>query len=318
MDDFNNNNNFGEESFAEKEMQNEASAQNTEVQQNPYAQPEQNPYQSADPYNQQSTNPYNQTNSTPYNQQNNNPYNMPNSNPYNQQNANPYNMPNSNPYNQPNSNPYNQSNANPYNQHNSGAYNQGGNPYNMPGAYQNNYSTPIQQGSYNSAQQGAYDPYKQPYDPYKQPYAYNQYGGYQYGGYQNGTYPIGMAVASFIIGIVSIVLFIFMIAFPPIVILPIIGIILGAVYKTKHYPVGKGISTAGIITSSISVGLVLLIYIFAIIFIFSMDSSVMQQVLQSIKDDDPELYKYYYEQLYPFFPQWFEGISALFASIFKR
>lgn len=301
MDEFNNNNNFGEESFAEKEMQNEASAQNTEAQQNPYAQPEQNPYV-------QNTDPYNQPASNPYDQQSANPYNQTNSIPYNQQNNNPYNMPNSNPYNQPN--------TNPYNRQNSGAYNQGGNPYNMPGAYQNNYSTPVQQGSYNSAQQGNYDPYKQPYDPYKQPYSYNQYGGYQ-----NGTYPTGMATASFIIGIISILLTLFMLAFPFLGILPIIGIVLGAVYKSKHYPVGKGLSTAGIVTSAVSLGLVIIIFVGLVIWMMSLmmgDGSGMQELMQYIKSLSPEVYEEYYNQYHSQYPQWFEGISALFASIFKR
>lgn len=309
MDEFNNNNNFGEESFAEKEMQNEASAQNAEAQQNPYAQPEQNPYnQSADPYNQPASNPYDQ--------QSANPYNQTSSTPYDQQSNNPYNMPNSNPYNQQNTNPYNQQNTNPYNQQNSGAYNQGGNPYNMSGAYQNNYSTPPQLGAYNSVQPGAYDPYKQPYDPYKQPYAYNQYGGYQ-----NGTYPTGMAAASLIIGIISILLTLFMLAFPFLGILPVIGIVLGVVYKSKHYPVGKGISTAGIVTSAVSLGLAILIFVGLVIWMMSLmmgDGTEMQQLMQYLKNFSPEVYEEYYNQFYSDYPQWFEGISALFASIFKR
>ncbi|MGN1101509.1 MAG: hypothetical protein ACI4RG_04895 [Huintestinicola sp.] len=317
MDDFNNNNNFGEESFAEKEMQNEASAQNAEVQQNPYAQPEQNPYnQSAEPYNQPASNPFNQQNADPYNQPSSNPYNQQSANPYNLPNSNPYNQPNSNPYNQQNVSPYNQPNSNPYNQQNAGAYNQGGNTYNMPGAYQNNYSVPPQQGSYNNAQQSAYDPYKQPYDPYKQPYAYNQYGGYQ-----NGTYPTGMAVASLIIGIMSILLMFFMLAFPVLGILPIIGIVLGVVYKSKHYPVGKGLSTAGIVTSAVSIGLVLLIFVGLVIWMMTLmmgDGSEMQQLMQYVKNLSPEVYEEYYNQFYNDYPQWFEGISALFASIFKR
>lgn len=172
-----------------------------------------------------------------------------------------------------------------------------------------------------------YDPYKQP-DPYTQtePYTHSAYqqkydpyapqnGGFN--GYpQQAVYPTGMAVASLVIGIISIMSVLFMIMFPPFFVLPVIGIVLGAIYKSKHYPVGKGMSTAGIVTSVVSIVLVAAIFVLAFSVVFSMiENGQMSQMMQFIKDYRPDIYEEYYNMYHEQFPEWFEGVSALFANI---
>ena len=125
-----------------------------------------------------------------------------------------------------------------------------------------------QQGAVSQPEQSGYDPYNMPFeqqqrapqahqpyntsyasngqqqvppdfDPYKQPLPQGQY---QYNGMYadpNGMpYKTGLATASLVIGILSLVLtFTGLIYLIPI--LPIVGIILGCIYKGKRYPVGK-------------------------------------------------------------------------------
>ena len=181
-------------------------------------------------------------------------------NPYAQQNNQ---QQNGNPYAQQGGNPYNQQpqqNANPYNQPNQGyAYNQ----QNIP---QQGYSQPqgYQQQGY--AQQGYGAPYMQPYA-------------------QQGS--TGMATASLVLGIISIVMGIPMLMLPPLFILPIIGLVLGIVFKTKHLPVGKGLSTAGIITSSLGLVLpILLVILFVVLFFTSAEFRTWY--LDTLKEVSPD------------------------------
>ena len=219
-----------------------------------------------DPYNQprQNTNPYGQS------QQNANPYGQP------QQNANPYGQPqqNSNPYGQP------QQNSNPYGQPQQNI------PYNQPYQQYNG-----QTGTYNQQNiptQGYVPPqYGMPYNPYSP---------------QNQS--TGMAVASLVLGILSIVLSLFMFSFPPLFLLPIIGLVLGIVFKSKHLPVGKGLSTAGIITSVLGLILPIVLVIIVAVLLVTHGDIFMQQ----LKIQSPEEYEYLYELYGDQFPQWFEGM----------
>lgn len=214
-------------------------------------------------------------------------------------------------------------------------------PVNQPDPYssseqntQNTQSDPYANGVYRQPDQNTqpdpyangannrYDPYTQP-DPYTQSaYSQQNYDPYapQNGGYsgypQQMTYPTGMAVASLVIGIVSIISVMFMFMFPPLFVLPIVGIVLGAIYKSKHYPVGKGMSTAGIITSVVSLVIVVLIFVLAFVMVFNiMQNGQMPEIMQFIKDYSPEMYEQYYNMYYEQYPEWFEGVSALFANI---
>lgn len=215
----------------------------------------------------QDVNPYAQQGGQ---QQNVDPYAQQGGNPYNQQAGNPYNQPN--PYNQQpqqNANPYNQpQNANPYQQ----------NPYNQPN--QQNFNPYVQQGGWQGMQQA------------------------QYNAMQQST---GMATASLVLGIISIVLGIPMLALPFLFLVPVIGLVLGIVYKTKHLPVGKGLSTAGIITSAL--GLVLPILLLVIVVIFMMSNpEFMRQYMNQLKEISPEQYQEFYDQLGGQFPEWFESV----------
>ena len=188
-------------------------------------------------------------------------------------------------------------------------------PYNQPQQNNNQQYDPYNQPQQNNNQQ--YDPYNQPqqnnnqqFNPYNQPnpYAAPMNG---YGAGQMGKYPTGMATASLVIGIVSLVLMIPLLYVIPFPVLGIVGIILGAIYKSKHYPVGKTASTAGIITSAISIGL----YFLLIIAIVIIAMNYMPELMQYLKDYSPTQYEQLYNQYHSQFPQWFEGVSALIANI---
>lgn len=173
---------------------------------------------------------------------------------------------------------------------------------------------------------------QQTQQPYQQNYNYTQQNlnqqGYippQQGGYnyqQYTPYPQqpsqGMAIASLVLGIVSIVFALVTAMFPFLAIVPIIGIVLGALHKGKHLPVGKGLSTAGIITSIAGLVLPIIIFILCIVLIFSfgndpMFSSMMRESLETIKVTSPEEYKALYEVYHDLFPSWFsEGFRFIF------
>ena len=221
---------------------------------------------------------------------NNDPFNeqkpdntQPQPNPYNQQpGQNPYAMPSQqgNPYNQ--TNPYNQPQGNPYNQPQ-------GNPYAMP-----NQQIPYNQQAQQMQQ------VQSPYASYGQATAYGT-------PYQNQS--TGLAVGSLVLGIISIVLSLFVFAAPFLIILPIIGLILGIVFKSKHLPVGKGLSTAGIITSVCGLVLpVLILILFTVLMMNHAMDGFMSDMLKQIKATDPELYQQYYDMLGESFPEWFEGV----------
>ncbi len=166
-------------------------------------------------------------------------------------------------------------------------------------------------------------PQQQYQQPYQQNYNYNQQNinqqGYvppQQGGYgykQYTPYPQqpsqGMAIASLVIGIASIVFALLIAMFPFLIVVPIIGIILGALHKGKHLPVGKGISTAGIVTSIISIVLTILIYVGCfLLVIFCMD-----EMIDFIRQTSPEDYEMLYELYGEQFPEWFgEAIRFIF------
>lgn len=160
----------------------------------------------------------------------------------------------------------------------------------------------------------------QPQQPYGQPVQNNQYIQQPYGQPQQnmyqqypqapyGTAPaiypnsqgIGMAVASLVLGISSIAFGILIIFFFPFALVPIIGLILGIVFKSKHLPNGKGVSTAGIITSSIGIVLPIIVVIIAIL--------NMGKLLDFIEENSPEQYEQMYEDYYDKFPEWFDGVK---------
>lgn len=203
-------------------------------------------------------------------------------NPYAaQQDFTPYQQ--QDPYNQqPQQNPYNQQPQNPYNQ-------QPQNPYNQQ-----------QQPQY---QQPPHNPYnQQPQNPYyQQPQAY---GGYQPYPQRQST---GMAMASLVLGIISIVGAFFSLFIIPLII-PLIGLILGIVYKTKHYSVGRGLSTAGIITSAI--GLVLPFVLLVVMI------AAMPALIEYVRQTSPEEYKQLYDMYSEQFPQWFSEAAIFIKNLF--
>lgn len=180
-------------------------------------------------------------------------------------------------------------------------------PYNMPYGQQ---QTPQQYNtSYTNNQQVPPN-----FDPYKQPYPQGQYNGMYLD--RNGMpYKTGLATASLVLGILSLVLtfsgFIFI---PPLGLLPLVGLILGCVYKSKHYPVGKGLSTAGIICSVAA--LVLSILFLALCLFIVMN--YMPEFLELLKSIDPELYEQYYDMFHELRPEWFDTAAALFAKLFIK
>ena len=193
-----------------------------------------------------------------------------------QQNVNPYAQQGSDPYNQPNPNSYNQQsqqNANPYNQ-----MLQNANPYQQQKPQ--NFNPYLQQGGWQGIEQSRISAAQQ---------------------------STGMAIASLVLGIVSIVLGIPMLLLPFLFLIPVIGLVLGIVYKTKHLPVGKGLSTAGIITSSL--GLVLPIVLLVAVVIFMMSNpDFMRQYMNQLREVSPEQYQEFYDQLGGQFPEWFESV----------
>lgn len=187
-------------------------------------------------------------------------------------------------------------------------------PYNMPFEQQQRANSDPQQ-PYNMSYAGGQQQVPPDFDPYKQPLPQGQY---QYNGMYtdpNGMpYKTGLATASLIIGILSLVLtfsgFIFI---PPLGLLPIVGIILGCIYKGKRYPVGKGSSTAGIICSVIA----LILSILFLVLVVYVAMNYMPQVMEILRSSSPELYDQYYELFGDTYPEWFNTAAALFAKFIK-
>ena len=187
-----------------------------------------------------------------------------------QQDFNPYAQQGGNPYNQQsqqNVNPYNQPAPNPYNQQ------QNANPYQQNPYYQQN-----QQNFNPYAQQGMQPLYQ-----------------------QTST---GMATASLVLGIISIVMGIPMMALPFLFLVPVIGLILGIVFKTKRLPVGKGLSTAGIITSSIGIVLPIVAVVGFSVWLVANGPEFMAY----LKENYPTYYDLFYSEFYDTFPEWFESV----------
>ncbi len=162
--------------------------------------------------------------------------------------------------------------------------------------------------------------------PYQQDYSYNQQNinqqGYippQQSIYQQYTpYPQqpsqGMAIASLVLGIISIVFALITAMMPLFFIVPIIGIILGALHKSKHLPVGKGISTAGIVTSIVGIVVTILIYVacFALVAYVANNPEFMSEYMDMLKDVSPEDYEMLYEMYGEMFPEWFSEAIRFF------
>jgi hypothetical protein len=111
--------------------------------------------------------------------------------------------------------------------------------------------------------------------------------GTQPAGYQQ-EYSTVLAVVSLILGILSVLGFIFLYFGLPLIV-PVLGIIFGAVYKSKHYPVGKGISTAGIVLSILSIVLAIGLIVLIVV--------NLPAILESISVTDPALYDTLMESL---------------------
>ncbi len=225
------------------------------------------------------------------------------------------------PYNQPaqNYDPYNQP-VNPYAQQNTqqgadqyGPASQNTNPYAQQGQYSQPYSRPYDQGQQGQYMQDVSSPYNQQNTYNRQNIPQSGYVQSPYGTQYRPYMPAqnmstGMAVASLVLGICSIVLGLFMFAFPPLFLLPIIGIILGIVFKCKHLPVGKGMSTAGIITSVFGLIIPLALLIIIMVMLITNGAEIMEFMKQYSPEDYEELYELYGEQ----FPEWFEGAMRFF------
>lgn len=213
---------------------------------------------------------------------------------------------NNNPFNEDKMpDPYNAQND-PYNQQ--PVQGQNGQPY------QQQYNVPPQNGQYQQNPQ-----YQQEQNPYNMPqggYNYNQQNipqnGYAapqgYGVPYQPQQSTGMAVASLVLGIISICTGLFTFSYPVLFLMPIIGIILGIVFKCKRLPVGKGMSTAGIITSAIGLAIPVALLIFVIIMLVTNGAELMQYLKQVSPEQYEQLYELYGDQ----FPQWFsDAISFL-------
>lgn len=183
-------------------------------------------------------------------------------------------------------------------------------PYNMPLDQQNPQPAPqqYQQNPYDTSYAGQRQ-VPPDFDPYKQPLPQNPYGGGMYFDANGMPYKTGLATASLVLGIISLVLtFTSLIFIPPLGLLPIIGIILGCVYKGKHQPVGKGASTAGIICSVISLVLCVLFLVLCVVIVLN----YMPQMIEFLKSYSPEVYEQYYDMFYDVHPEWFDTVAALF------
>ena len=209
-----------------------------------------------------------------------------------------------------NNNPFNEDKSgadpqNPYQQPVQDQQGQGYDPYNQQPVqgqpmqngqpYQQPYNVPPQNGQYQQVQ-----------NPYGMPQGY----GVPYQTQQS----TGMAVASLVFGIISICTGLFMFSFPFLFLVPIIGIILGIVFKTKKLPVGKGMSTAGIITSVIGLVIPIALLVFVIVMLMTNGAELMQYMKQVSPEQYEQLYEMYGDQ----FPQWFDGAVMFLTNLIKK
>lgn len=222
-----------------------------------------------------------------------------------------------------NNNPFNEEKAggsseNPYGQSQQPQQPQNYDPYNQqPGQgqqyaqNQQQYDLPPQNGQNPYGAQGGYNYNQQniPQGGYVPPQGYAANQGYGYNApYQQPQQSTGMAAASLVLGILSICTGLFMFNLPFLFLLPIIGIILGIVFKCKKLPVGKGMSTAGIITSAIGLAIPILLLVFVIVMLVTNGAELMQM----LKEMSPEQYEQLYEMYGDQFPQWFSDATSLF------
>ena len=211
-----------------------------------------------------------------------------------------------NPYQQPMQGQQGQG-YDPYNQQPvQGQQMQNGQQYNVPPQngqpYQQQYNVPPQNGQYQQGQ----NPYGMPQCGYAAPQGY----GIPYQTQQS----TGMAVASLVLGIISICTGLFMFNAPVLFLLPIIGIILGIVFKSKKLPVGKGMSTAGIITSVIGLLIPIALLIFVIVVLMTNGAELMQYMKQMYPEQYEQLYEMYGDQ----FPQWFDGAVMFLTNLIMK
>lgn len=192
-------------------------------------------------------------------------------------------------------------NYDPYNQQPAQGqqYAQNQQQYDLPPQNGQNGQNPYgAQGGFNYNQQNI------PQGGYVPPQGYYANQGYGYNApYQQPQQSTGMAVASLVLGILSICTGLFMFNVPFLFLLPIIGIILGIVFKCKKLTVGKGMSTAGIITSSIGLAIPLALLAFVIVMLLTHGAELMQYLKEISPDQYEQLYEIYGDQ----FPQWFDA-----------
>lgn len=222
------------------------------------------------------------------------------------------------PYGQPPlNNQYGGSNVNqsgsytPPPQNNAG-YQQGG----YGGGYQQGSSGYPQQGGYNGGyQQNGYNGQNNGYTQggYNSGYQ-NGYNSYQGGGYQDPYYGYGpkpsqaLAVTSLVCGIISMMTGILGFAYPILFLVPVAGLVTGIMHKLKSLPVGKGMSTAGIVLSILG-----FIIPFVIIIIAIANLPAMLEYIESVNPDAyEEIYDEYHDQL----PQMFSAAFVLIKNLF--
>lgn len=154
-------------------------------------------------------------------------------------------------------------NFNTENGTNEQTYSQPQQAYSQP---QQTYSQPQQ--TYSQPQQ-AYEQPQQAYGTYQQPQqqAYGSFDQTQYGYNQPASSGKGMAIASMVLGIISIPAICFWIVGLP---CAIVGLILGILYnkKNEHSPM----ATAGIVCSIITIALLVLVLILCIVGAVSLSS----------------------------------------------
>ncbi len=186
-------------------------------------------------------------------------------------------------YGQQPQNGYYEQPQNGYGQQSQGGYSQNG--YSQNGYAQSGYN----QNNYDRNNPANYNQYG---------YGQQNYGGYQnpYGGYAPRPSQ-GLAVASLVCGILGVMTSIAGFGFPILFLLPIAGLILGIVHKVKGIPLGKGMSTAGIVLSIIGMVLPIVLLIAVI--------ANMPSLLDYVETMDPETYEEIYEEYADEMPGWF-------------
>ncbi|MGN1416505.1 MAG: DUF4190 domain-containing protein [Oscillospiraceae bacterium] len=140
-------------------------------------------------------------------------------------------------------------------------------------------------------------------------YQYNQYGGYQDPYFQRQPSQ-GMAIGSLVCGIVGLSAGILGWVFPLLFFVPLVGLILGIVFKVKYPGYAKGISTAGIVLNSIGIALP---FIFIIVAVAS-----LPQLMEWMQQVDPEAYEELYEEYADELPGMFSAAFAAVRSLFIK